>query len=179
MLPDEQTVLARILAWAESEEAVRAVVLTSGRAREDETVDLLSDYDVVVALTDLERFDAAAAYGVPAASWGDEHLVHGLSTLFRGVVYEDGVKVDWSLWPASALPLVAEHGLTDDLDVGYRVLLDRDGATAAWPPASHRAHIPAPPSEDEYRALVEEFWWSTTYVAKALWRGERIGRAHV
>jgi hypothetical protein len=48
------------------------------------------------------------------------------------VVYEDGTKIDWTLWPAHAPELIAQHGLTDNLDVGYRVLLDRDGSTARW-----------------------------------------------
>jgi aminoglycoside 6-adenylyltransferase len=39
-------------------------------------------------------------------------------------------------------------------------------------PPSYRAHIPSRPTEARYQALVEEFWWSTTYVAKSLWRDE-------
>ena len=167
-------VLDRILAWAEAEAAVRVVVLTSTRARPEGPPDDLSDYDVIVALDDLDAFDAAAAYGRPAARWGDEHEVHGTRALFRGVVYEDGVKVDWTLWPADVPALVAERGLTDDLDVGYRVLLDKDGATARWARPTFRAHIPARPTEEEYVALVEEFWWSATYVAKARARDERF-----
>jgi aminoglycoside 6-adenylyltransferase len=165
-------VLEQILAWARAEGAVRLVVVTSTRARPEGAPDALSDYDVVVALTDLSRFDPVAAYGTPAARWGDEHDVHGTLTFFRGVVYEDGVKVDWMLWPANVPELIAEHGLPDNLDVGYRVLLDKDSATTRWAQPSFRAHIPAKPTEEEYAALVEEFWWSATYVAKARARGE-------
>lgn len=167
-------VLARILGWAEAEEAVRVVVLTSTRARDEGPPDDLSDYDVIVALEDFDRFDAAEAYGTPAARWGDEHDVHGTTTLFRGVVYDDGVKVDWTLWPANVPELVAEHGLTDDLDVGYRVLLDKDGTTARWSQPTYRAHTPRRPTEAEYVALVEEFWWSATYIAKARAREEQF-----
>lgn len=123
-------VLARIVKWAEAEDAVRVVVLTSTRARAQGPPDELSDYDVIVTLEDIDRFDAAAAYGTPAARWGDEHDVHGTTTLFCGVVYDDGVKVDWTLWPVNVPRLVAEHGLTDNLDVGYRVLLDKDWHSA-------------------------------------------------
>lgn len=167
-------VLARILTWAQAEEAVRVVVLTSTRARDEGPPDELSDYDLVVALEDINRFDAAAAYGPPAARWRDEHDVHGTTTYFRGVVYDDGVKVDWTLWPATVPALVAEQGLTHDLDVGYRVLLDKDGATERWAQPTYRAHIPRKPAEPEYVALVEEFWWSATYVAKARARGEQF-----
>ena len=167
-------VLARILAWAEAEDVVRVVVLTSTRARADGPPDALADYDVIVALTDIERFDAAAAYGTPAARWGDKHDVHGTTAFFRGVVYDDGVKIDWTLWPPNVPELVAEHGLNDNLDVGYRVLLDKDGTTARWAQPSYRAHIPRRPTEAEYVGLVEEFWWSATYVAKARVRGEQF-----
>lgn len=167
-------VLSRIVSWADGEEAARAVVLTSTRGRPEGPPDALSDYDLILVLRDLGRFDPAAAYGSPAARWGDEHDVHGTRTFFRGVVYEDGVKVDWTLWPADVPKLVAEHGLTDALDVGYRVLLDKDGATARWPAPTFSAHIPPRPTEAEYAALVEEFWWSATYVAKARARDERL-----
>lgn len=35
-----------------------------------------------------------------------------------------------------------------------------------------KAFIPRKPTEDEFKALVNEFWWETTYVAKNLWRDE-------
>jgi aminoglycoside 6-adenylyltransferase len=171
---EADVVFGRILAWASAEEAVRLVVVTSTRARLEGPPDELSDYDVIVALDDLARFDAVAAYGTPAASWGDEHDVHGVTASFRGVVYEDGVKVDWMLWPVSVPSLIAELGLTDKLDVGYRVLLDKDGATQRWAEPTFRAHIPAKPTEREYVALVEEFWWSATYIAKGHARGQEF-----
>lgn len=178
-LPDESEVLARLVAWGEREDAIRALVLTSSRARGDDTVDELSDYDVIVVVRDVapfaESYGWEVAYGTPAARWGDEHTVLGERTVFRGVVYENGVKVDYSFWPETLLERVAEADeLPEDLDVGYRVLLDKDGRTAGWKAATYRAHIPARPSKQEYGALVEEFWWSVTYVAKALRRGEVV-----
>ncbi len=112
-------------------------------------------------------------YGEPMAGWGDQSNVLGLPTHFRGLLHRDGVRIDFTIWPAALLQRVADaEALPADLDVGYRVLLDKDGATNGWTPPSYRAHIPGPPTQDEYDALVHEFWWSTTYVAKALWRGE-------
>jgi aminoglycoside 6-adenylyltransferase len=64
--------------------------------------------------------------------------------------------------------------LPDDLDVGYRVLLDKDDAAVGWAAPTFSAHVPAKPSSAVYEALVEEFWWVTTYVAKALRRGELV-----
>jgi len=173
-MPSSDAVLARILVWAEAEPTVRAVVVTSTRAQADGPPDELSDYDVILALEDIDSFDAVAAYGSPAARWGDGHDVYGTETRFLGVVYDDGVKIDWTLWPAKVAALVAERGLNDALDVGYRVLLDKDGATARWAQPTYRAHIPRRPTVAEYVALVEEFWWSATYVAKARARDEQF-----
>jgi aminoglycoside 6-adenylyltransferase len=172
-------VLELLLAWAEAEPAVRAMILTSTRARPDSVADLLSDYDVIVVVDDVPAFVVREVWlqARPGAlaRWGDESERLGERTVFRGVVYSDGVKIDWSLWPATLLELVAAAPeLPDQLDVGYRVLLDKDGRTAGWPPATYRAHIPHPPTADEYHAIVEEFWWSATYVAKSLWRGEVV-----
>ena len=83
------------------------------------------------------------------------------------------MKVDYTIWPDALLEALAEREtLPPGLDHGYRVLLDKDGRTRRWPQATYTAYILDRPSEAEYRALVEEFWWGTTYAAKALRRGE-------
>lgn len=138
---------------------------------------MLSDYDLVVAVIDADAFvangDWASKAGSPLVRWGDQHELYGTTTYFRGVIYSDHVRVDYSVWASSLLDRVsAEAALPEDLDVGYRVLLDKDGQTSSWQAPTYKAHIPTKPTEAEYRALVEEFWWDTTYVAKSLWRGE-------
>jgi aminoglycoside 6-adenylyltransferase len=178
-VPEEAAVLGRIVAWGRAHDAVRALVLTSTRASPHARVDGFSDYDVIVAVRGVERFLADApwlrAYGEPLVRWGDESELLGSPTWFRGVVHRDWVRIDWTIWPEELLDRVAERpGLPDGLDVGYRVLLDEGGRTRAWPEPTYRAHVPAPPGEGEFRALVEEFWWDTTYVAKALARGHLV-----
>ena len=42
------------------------------------------------------------------------------------------------------------------------------------PPPSSMAYVPRPPSEREFRAVVDEFWWETLYVAKHVRRGELL-----
>lgn len=178
-LPDEADVLARLVAWGEAQPLIRALVLTSSRARADDSVDLLSDYDVIVAVSDATAFAADEAwtsgYGQPLVRWSDKHELYGVTTHFHGVVYADGVKVDYTIWPDALLERISQAAdLPEDLDVGYRMLLDKDGRASGWPAPTYRAHIPAQPTEAEYRALVEEFWWDTTYVAKSLWRREIV-----
>lgn len=176
-LPEQAIVLAQLVAWGESSPSIRAIILTSSRTRADGSADALSDYDVIVAVRDPAAFATGEAwmtgYGQPFVRWGDQHELYGLTTYFRGVIYSDGVKVDYTFWPDALLERVAgEEVLPDDLDVGYRVLLDKDARTTHWLSPTYRAHVPRKPTKAEFDALVDEFWWDTTYVAKSLRRGE-------
>jgi aminoglycoside 6-adenylyltransferase len=178
-LPQEAEVLRKLTSWAEARSAVRAMLLTSSRARPGGPVDWLSDYDIILAVTEAERFGREEGwlweYGEPMARWGDESALLGLTTYFRSVIYTDSVKIDYTLWPDALLERVAEQAaLPEELDEGYRVLLDKEGRTAGWKRPTHRAFIPARPTAAEYQAVVEEFWWTATYVAKSLWRDELV-----
>jgi aminoglycoside 6-adenylyltransferase len=142
-------------------------------------VDLFSDYDVIVFVPDPAAFVAdlewQSVWRQPLARWGDEDELYGHEISFRGVVYDDWLKIDWSIWPERLLEVIAgRSALPDRLDVGYRVLLDKTGVTERWQAPTYRAHIPSPPTQAEYDALVDEFWWSSSYVAKGLWRGEVV-----
>lgn len=178
-IPQEKDVVDKLVAWGTASPLIRAMILTSSRTRPNGPVDPLSDYDLILAVNDVGpfAFDEAwiSEYGRPMVRWGDQGEVHGLATYFRGVVYQNYVKIDYSIWPVELLERIeASAHLADQLDVGYRVLFDKDQRTAGWKPPSYQAHIPARPTEAEYQALVEEFWWGTTYVAKSLWRDELV-----
>ncbi len=179
-MPDgsrEAEILARLTAWAAGHDLVRALILESSRAVEGAPLDAFSDYDILLVLSDTQPFvdDEAwlRAYGEPLVMFRDTQTTWGMTTYTRLVLYADGTKIDYILWP-TALPrdVVAARKLPDVLDWGYRVLLDKDGLTEELPAPTRTAHIPARPSVTEYRALIEEFWWEATYVAKNLWRDE-------
>ena len=156
--------LGELVAWGEAEDEIRALVLTSTRSQQDGSADELSDYDLIVAVRDADDFVAregwAGARGRPLVGWGDEHELLGERTTFRGAVYRDGVRVDFTIWTASLLEsIAAADALPDDLDVGYRVLLDKDGATSRWSAPTYLAHVPTRPTAlrvrgDRRRVLV-------------------------
>ena len=165
-IPQEKEVVDKLVAWGTAHPLIRAMILTSSRTRPDGPVDRLSDYDLILAVSDVGAFafdDARISeYGRPMVRWGDQGEMHALATYFRGVVYQNAVKIDYSIWPVELLERIeAAALLPDQLDVGYRVLLDKDQRTAGW-------------KQPSYQALVEEFWWGTTYVAKSLWRDDLV-----
>jgi aminoglycoside 6-adenylyltransferase len=154
VLPDELDVLERLVAWGEAQPSIRAMIVTSSRARADSRADVLSDYDVIVVARDAAALAAndvwASEYGEPLVRWGDQDELYGLTTYFRGVVYEDGVKIDYTLWPDALLERVSGQAtLPEELDGGYRILLDKDGWTSGWQTPTYGAHVPAKPTEAE------------------------------
>jgi aminoglycoside 6-adenylyltransferase len=172
-------VLDRLVAWAQSDARVRALILTSSRTNPAAPVDALSDYDVVLAVADWPAFvadeDWISAFGRPISQFRDTATEAGQPIAMRLVLYEDGTKIDYMVCPAALLPAISTlPRLPDNFDVGYRVLLDKDDLTRDLPPPTFTAHIPTPPSAAEYQALIAEFWWETGYVAKNLWRDELV-----
>ena len=87
--------------------------------------------------------------------------------------YENGLKIDFTLWPVEILQrVVAEPVPPGEFDAGYRVLLDKDHLTDGLKPPTFAAYIPARPTEAEYQTVVELFFHEATYAAKHLWRDD-------
>jgi aminoglycoside 6-adenylyltransferase len=53
---DPEEVISRLVRWADGKDSIRAVLLTSTRAKPDAPVDVLSDYDVVLVVQDIRPF---------------------------------------------------------------------------------------------------------------------------
>lgn len=175
----EAEVLGRLERWAEQYPLVRALVLESSRAHGQAPLDIFSDYDVLVVVSDADLQAFAeddtwlSAYGTPLVILPVTNPVGDVGTYGRLVLYQDHVKIDYMVWPATLLRAAVERQkLPELLDWGYRALVDKDGLTQGLPAPTRTAYIPARPTEQEYLALVGEFWWESTYVAKNLWRDQ-------
>jgi aminoglycoside 6-adenylyltransferase len=178
MSEDPEPVIERLVRWGAERPDVRAMILTSTRTSPMARVDAFSDYDVILVVRDVRTF-------FEDRSWLDDvgrvlvlyrdpmALEYGLERFAYITQYEDGTKIDFTVWSLGIPAQVARaESLPDYLDVGYTVLLDKDGLTAGLAPPSYRAFVPAPPTEAEFLTLVEEFFHEATYVAKHLWRDE-------
>jgi aminoglycoside 6-adenylyltransferase len=173
-------ILRRLIAWAESRPAIRAMLLTSTRAVPTAPVDALSDYDVILVTVDIQPFHAKRDWlrdfgEVLVAYWDPIHPDHGLEVFGNVVQYADGLKIDFTLWPVTLMQqIVAKSQLPEELDAGYRVLLDKDSLTEQLPAPTYRAYLPTPPDEATFQRVVEEFFSDVPYVAKCLWRDELL-----
>ena len=173
----ETDVLDRLTQWANNQPLIRTMLLESSRANERAPIDPLSDYDVLLIVSDTRPFSEQETwlldFGKILVTFRDKGEMHGHKTFNRLVLYEDGTKIDYIVWPVALLQrILDEPRVPDLLDHGYKVLVDKDQLTQGLKPATYTAFIPQKPTEKEYLSLMEEFWWETIYVAKNLWRDE-------
>lgn len=164
--------LPTICAWAQAQSDIRALIVTGSHARGQ--ADDLSDLD-------LEIFTRTPEQYVQSDRWMTEidavwtylplHNDRGLPT--RLIVFTDGLKVDFTICPVTALAeMVATRRVPPLYDRGYRVLVDKDQVAEKLPPASRRPPMTSPPTEAEFISVMREFWFEVCQVAKYLKRND-------
>jgi aminoglycoside 6-adenylyltransferase len=174
----EDKIIQKLIRWGEQRSSVRAMILTSTRTNPDAPKDVFSDYDVIVVVKNIQPYLKQDAwlqdFGRVLVVYRDPvRQEYGHDRFARITQYEDGTKIDFTIWPVEILlAVVQDQQLPDDLDVGYITLLDKDGLTQDLKAPLYAAYIPELPSEDSYLRLVEVFFHEATYVAKNLWRDE-------
>ncbi|HEV2742003.1 MAG TPA: aminoglycoside 6-adenylyltransferase [Rubrobacter sp.] len=150
--------IRRLVRWAEERDPVRTMLLTSTRARPGAPVDALSDYDVVLVLEDIRPFFEDRSWledfgEVLVAYWDgiEPDRDHGVEQTGNVVHYDDGLKIDFRLWPVALLRRISDAPAPpDEMDAGYLVLLDKDRLTADLDPPTYMAYVPDRPDEEDY-----------------------------
>jgi aminoglycoside 6-adenylyltransferase len=175
---DEKAVIKKITGWAKSKPDIRAVLLTSSRARPDAAPDKFSDYDVILVAEDIKPYRENESwlekFGRVLVVYRDPiQTRYGNKRFIDVTQYESGLKIDFTLWPVGLLKRMA--GMTKlpkYIDDGYEVLLDKDGLTKGMKPPSYKAFMLKPPTEAEYLKLIEEFFSDVPYAVKHIRRGD-------
>jgi aminoglycoside 6-adenylyltransferase len=98
---------------------------------------------------------------------------HHDSTKSWLILYQGGIKVDFSVTPISTLqPLIDDQYLWDDQQRGYKILLDKEGIAARLPPPTPLDPPPyTPPTQAQFIRHVEGYFYGAVYVAKQVRRG--------
>lgn len=81
--------------------------------------------------------------------------------------FSDGNRIDLGIYLLAKLSEPRKDSLS-------LLLLDKDGITDPFPPASERDYLPTQPTAKAFFDYCNEFWRVCPYVAKGLWRGEII-----
>ena len=162
----ETKMMTLILQIAENLQA-EAVALSGSRINPQTQEDEFQDYDVVYIVENLNDL-------LSDLSWLDQfgmrlieqHNVLGHRRLYL-MLFEDGNRIDLTLCPKEYIQEWV------DSEAGFRVLKDENGLFEAYQPNVKR-YWTAPPSEEEFAASCNEFWWVSAYVVKAIRRNQLI-----
>jgi aminoglycoside 6-adenylyltransferase len=171
-----QSVNGTLIRWAGIQENVRALILTSSRVNPQSFVDSFSDYDVILVAKDIQQFLDNETwlwdFGQVLVVYRDPvRLDYGCKKFARITQYENGLKIDFTVWPVELLEKITnEPRLPGYLDDGYQVLLDKTDLTKRLKPPSYSVYIPVQPTAKTYRESVEEFFSESCYVAKQICR---------
>ena len=162
----DQEMLELILGTAKKLQ-VEAVALSGSRTNDQVQKDEFQDYDVVYIVDDLTNLTIDL-------SWLDQfgtriieqHNILGSRRLYL-MLFEDGNRIDLTLCPKEHI----NEWVASEAD--YTVLVDEKGLFEAYLPNTKR-YWTAPPSEEEFTASCNEFWWVSTYVVKGICRNQLI-----
>ncbi|WP_093728016.1 aminoglycoside 6-adenylyltransferase [Terribacillus halophilus] len=161
---------------AKKDERIRAVYMNGSKTNPQAPKDIFQDYDIVYVVTDLTSY-------LDNPQWIDvfgERLMmqepdkldiqRGLhvNTNSYGylMLFQDGNRLDLRLQTIEEMQNTYE---TDSLTVP---VLDKDGMLPLIPPASDKDYHVHQPSEADYYACTNNFWWCLQNVAKGIWRRE-------
>ncbi|MBI2443598.1 MAG: aminoglycoside 6-adenylyltransferase [Candidatus Levybacteria bacterium] len=168
----QHELLQKILAWSERQDTIRVMILAGSLTREDNTADDLSDLDIGVYATDHEYYgDTDQWMQEIAPVWMYLPLKSDKDTPSRLVIFEGGVKVDFLFYPLEVLDERVKD-LPDIFHLGYKVLIDKDNLTEKLQPPAFKPLPAKKPTEKEFIALVEEFWFEAYHIAKYIKRGD-------
>jgi aminoglycoside 6-adenylyltransferase len=109
----ENELLHRLTQWAEAQASVRAMLLTSSRINPNAPVDLFSDYDIILVVRDIHPFFEDRTwledFGKVLVVYRDPiQRYYGLENSAYFTQYEDGIKIDFTLWPVELVRQVTE-----------------------------------------------------------------------
>ena len=124
--------LRTIIEWSEKNEDVRVLLLTSSLVNPLALVDEFSDLDIEFVFEDNTNYISDKSwtlkFGNPIAMIEEDESCFNHKHAMKMLLYEDGVKVDFKLYSKSKfIKETQEKELPEDWDIGYKILIDKDG----------------------------------------------------
>lgn len=165
-------------AWIEKEENIRLALLAGSRAGKKGRVDEFSDYDITLFVKDISTLlsreeEWKARFGTILVQLNERSELGNEEYPTRLILYEDGAKIDFAIFDMEALQGIIERSqIPGWIQAGYEIIADKDGMGKTLETLSQNAPEKKPPTEEEYQAVINEFFWELTYIAKNLKRQE-------
>ena len=162
----EEQMLRLIIQTAENLQ-VEAVAMSGSRADTKVPKDEFQDYDVVYVVDDLDNLTSDLSW---LNQFGnrliEQHNIVGHRHLYL-MLFEDGNRIDLTLCPKEYIQEWV------DSEANFEVIKDDKGLFESYLPSPKR-YWTCPPTEEEFAASCNEFWWVSAYVVKAIRRNQLI-----
>ena len=162
----DQEMLELILETAKKLQ-VDAVALSGSRTDTKAPKDEFQDYDLVYVVDNLDNLTRDISW---LDQFGKRIIVQEVTLGHRRLylmLFEDGNRIDLTLCPKEHMQEWV------DSEAGFTVLKDEKGLFEAYLP-NPKLYWTAPPSEEEFTASCNEFWWVSAYVVKGIFRKQVI-----
>lgn len=159
---------------ADADDRILAVYMNGSRTNVNAPKDIFQDYDIVFVVSETQSFiedkDWIHRFGrILYMQYPDEHpdYPNDKENIYGWLMqFDDGVRIDLHVESTSH---VIEHIQNDKL---CRILLDKGNILPSIPEATDADYHVRKPTEAQFRACANEFWWCTNNLAKGLWRKE-------
>jgi aminoglycoside 6-adenylyltransferase len=168
-----------ILGFAKQDDRIRAVLLNGSRANPNIKPDQLQDFDIVFIVDNVESFTIDHSwtniFGEKIIFQLPDEMTFGVEDGYQKKVsfsylmlFEDGNRIDLTLFPKQKLK---SDFKVDSLTILW---LDKDNLFTNLPAPGDKDYLIQKPTEKYFLDTCNEFWWTSTYVAKGLLRDEII-----
>ncbi|MBE6837400.1 MAG: streptomycin adenylyltransferase [Ruminococcus sp.] len=167
------SIKSNILAFAENNESVEAVIAIGSSTRSEMKADEFSDLDLLIATDDAESWlygDIPHKFGEVKISFVEPTLGGGKE---RRILYKNALDVDMIVFTPSQLTEVVQTGVAGWVcNRGYTVMHDSMGISELLAEYVKPEIGYNPPSEAEFINIVNDFSFHTIWAYKKLIRGE-------
>lgn len=163
-----------ILGIAKSDGRIKAVYMNGSRTNEKVPKDIFQDYDIVYVAEDTESFIEDKGWikifgEILYMQYPDENPNYPSdkkNSYGYLMQFADGNRIDLTI---QSVNYALQHIKEDKL---CKILLDKENILPETEAATDCQYWVKKPTEEQYLAACNEFWWCTNNIAKGLWRKE-------
>ena len=173
---NEKEMFNLILDFSKTNNLIRAVLLNGSRANPNAKKDKFMDYDIVYVVDSTEPFiknkDFISYFGEILIMQEPDNpnlfvLEYPNEEKYAYLMqFTDGNRIDLTF----ATPEFAEKICKEDSQT--IILMDKINALPKLLAPSNTNYFIKKPTENEFLACCNEFWWLSAYIAKGLWRNQ-------
>ncbi len=159
---------------AKADDRIVAVYMNGSRTNPNVPKDIFQDYDIVYVVRETKTFiedkDWIHRFGkILYMQYPDENSDYPSDKENHYgwlMQFEDGVRIDLTV---QTIRFAQEHIHDDKL---CQILLDKENILPAVSKSTDEDYHVKKPTETQFQACANEFWWCSNNIAKGLWREE-------